>query len=226
LLFTQKLIAKTNSIQFQITQNKNKAIVFPYSQEHVFQMNVKGYSILAKEIPIFHYSELSAKKSLFSLPLTYMGFGGYLNPFTNEAQVNYLMPMYHSPTTSCHEMAHQIGFASESECNFIGFLAGIKNEDLYFQYSALSNALRYCMSNIAMKNEKQFEILKKKINLGIIANYKESDLFWKQYDTIIDKGFHAFYDQFLKTNQQEDGIDSYSKFVDLLINYDKTKAAF
>ena len=51
LHFTQKLIAKTNSIQFQITQNKNKAIVFPYSQEHVFQMNVKGYDILAKEIP-------------------------------------------------------------------------------------------------------------------------------------------------------------------------------
>jgi hypothetical protein len=79
------------------------------------------------------------------------------------------------------------------------------------------------MSNIAMKNEKQFEILKNKINLGIIANYKESDLFWKQYDTIIDKGFHAFYDQFLKTNQQKDGIDSYSKFVDLLINYYKEK---
>ncbi len=48
LLFTQKLIAKTNSIQFQITKNKNKAIAFPYSQEQVFQMNIKSYGILAK----------------------------------------------------------------------------------------------------------------------------------------------------------------------------------
>ena len=221
--FTEKLITKTNEVQLAITKNKNEKVTNPYSQDSIFSMTQNGYDNLAKIYPFFQYEIPSRKKSLFSLPLTYMGFGGYLNPFTNESQVNYKLPMFGFANVVCHEMAHQIGFASESECNFIGFLAGIKNEDLYFQYSALSNALRYCMSNIAMKNEKQFEILKKKINPGIIANYKESDLFWKQYDTIIDKGFHAFYDQFLKTNQQEDGIDSYSKFVDLLINYYKGK---
>lgn len=221
--FTEKLITKTNDVQLAITKNQNEKVTNPYSQDSIFSMTQNGYDNLSKIYPFFQYEIPSRKKSLFSLPLTYMGFGGYLNPFTNESQVNFKLPMFGFPNVVCHEMAHQIGFASESECNFIGFLAGIKNEDLYFQYSALSNALRYCMSNIAMKNEKQFEILKNKINLGIIANYKESDLFWKQYDTIIDKGFHAFYDQFLKTNQQKDGIDSYSKFVDLLINYYKEK---
>jgi len=152
-----------------------------------------------------------------------MGFAGYLNPFTNEAQVNDRLPMVSFPNVVCHEMAHQIGYASESECNFIGFLAGIKNEDLYFQYSAYSNALRYCMTNIGMKDEAKFSILKGKINPGILANFKESDLFWKQYDTLIDKGFHAFYDQFLKMNQQKDGIESYSKFVNLLVNYYSSK---
>lgn len=221
--FTEKLITKTNDVQLAITKNQNEKVTNPYSQDSIFSMTQNGYDNLSKIYPFFQYEIPSRKKSLFSLPLTYMGFGGYLNPFTNESQVNDKLPIYGFPNVVCHEMAHQIGYASESECNFIGFLAGIKNEDLYFQYSALSNALRYCMSNIAMKNEKQFEVLKKKINSGIIANYKESDLFWKQYDTIIDKGFHAFYDQFLKTNQQEDGIDSYSKFVDLLINYYKEK---
>lgn len=221
--FTEKLITKTNDVQLAITKNQNEKVTNPYSQDSIFSMTQNGYDNLSKIYPFFQYEIPSRKKSLFSLPLTYMGFGGYLNPFTNESQVNDKLPIYGFPNVVCHEMAHQIGYASESECNFIGFLAGIKNEDLYFQYSALSNALRYCMSNIAMKNEKQFEVLKKKINSGIIANYKESDLFWKQYDTIIDKGFHAFYDQFLKTNQQEDGIDSYSKFVDLLINYYKGK---
>jgi hypothetical protein len=28
--------------------------------------------------------------------------------------------------TANHEMAHQMGYASESECNFIGFLASVK----------------------------------------------------------------------------------------------------
>jgi Protein of unknown function (DUF3810) len=221
--FTEKLILKTNEIQYQITKNKNLKVANSYSQDSIFKMTQNGYDVLAKQYPFFKYETPSRKKSLFSLPLTYMGFGGYLNPFTNEAQVNYKLPMVGFPNVICHEMAHQMGFASESECNFIGFLACVKNEDLYFQYSAYSNALRYCMNNVGMKNEKKFNYFKAKISPGILENYKETDAFWKQYDTFIDKGFHAFYDQFLKMNQQQDGIESYSKFVDLLINYYKTE---
>lgn len=219
IAFTEKLILKTNAIQFQITKDKNVKVVNNYSQDAIFEKTQNGYNRLAKQNPFFIYEIPSRKKSLFSLPLTYMGFGGYLNPFTNEAQVNDKLPMVTFPNVICHEMAHQLGYGSESECNFIGFLAGVKNEDLYFQYSAYSNALRYCMANIGMKNEAKFNQLKSKINQGIIANFEENDAFWKQYDTIIDKGFHAFYDQFLKMNQQKDGMESYSKFVDLLVNY-------
>ncbi len=219
IAFTKNLIAKTNEVQFEITKNKNTKVIVPYSHATIFEMTQNGYDHLAIQYPFFEYEIPSRKKSLLSLPLTYMGFGGYLNPFTNEAQVNDKLPMYGFPNVICHEMAHQIGYGSESECNFIGFLACIKNDDLYFQYSAYSNALRYCMNNIAMKNEAQFEQLKKQIHPGILANYDESDAFWKQYDTFIDKGFHAFYDQFLKMNQQKDGLESYSKYVDLLVNY-------
>jgi hypothetical protein len=219
--FTEKLIAKTNEIQFAITHDKNKKVRNPYSQDSIFSMAQNGYDNLAKIHPYFSYEIPSRKKSLFSLPLTYMGFGGYLNPFTNEAQVNGKLPMYGFPNVISHEMAHQIGYASESECNFIGFMACIKNDDLYFQYAAYANALRYCLENVVMKDEEKFKELKPAINRGIIENYKESELFWRKYDTFIDKGFHAFYDQYLKANLQKDGLEGYSKFVDLLINYYK-----
>ena len=222
-LFTEKLIAKTNEVQFAITHNKNQKVNIPYSQNQIFTMTQNGYDNLAKEYPFFKYEIPSRKKSLFSLPLSYMGFGGYLNPFTNEAQVNYKLPMFSFPDVICHEMAHQIGFASESECNFIGFMACVKNDDLHFQYAAYSVALRYCLGNIIMKDEAKFKTLKLTINLGVLENFKESELFWKQYDTFIDKGFQIFYDQFLKANQQKDGLESYSKFVDLLINFYKGK---
>ena len=223
LLFTKKLIAKTNAIQLEITQNKNSKIVFPYSQEQVFTMNLNGYRTLANEYPFFNYSELSAKKSLFSLPLTYMGFGGYLNPFTNEAQVNYLLPMYHSPTTSCHEMAHQMGYASESECNFIGFMASVKNKDLYFKYSGYSFALRYSLANWQVRNKAVYKKLVQTVHPGILKNYDESDAFWKTYETPVETGFHLFYDTFLKWNQQKDGMEGYSKFVNLMVNYYQNK---
>ena len=221
LIFTKKLITKTNEIQFQITKNDSLKVVFPYNHNQTFEMDLNGYKNLSKEYSFFEYKNLSVKKSLFSLPLTYMGFGGYLNPFTNEAQVNSLMPIYNLPMTSNHEMAHQMGFGSESECNFIGFLASIKNDNLYFKYSGFSSALRYSLSNWETRNPKVLEALLKTINVGILDNYKESEDFWKEYETPIETGFMIFYDNFLKLNQQKDGMDSYSKFIDLLVNYYK-----
>ena len=223
LTFTKKLIAKTNEIQTQITKNDSLKVVFPYSQRQVFKINLNGYKTLSNQYQFFEYTNPSIKKSLFSLPLTYMGFGGYLNPFTNEAQVNYLMPMYNFPTATCHEMAHQMGFASESECNFIGFLASVKNDDLYFKYSGYSFALRYCLGNWQIRNEKVFDELVKTVHPGILKNYKESEDFWRQYETFIDKGFHFFYDNFLKFNQQKEGMESYSKLVNLMVGYYKEK---
>jgi hypothetical protein len=223
LTFTKKLITKTNAIQSQITKNDSTKVVFPYSQNQVFEMNQNGYKNLSREYDFFTYSHLSIKKSLFSLPLTYMGFGGYLNPFTNEAQVNYLGPMYSFPMTTNHEMAHQMGYASESECNFIGFMSSIKNDNLYFQYSGYSMALRYCLGNWQVRNEETLKQLLKTVNPGILKNYQESEDFWEQYQTPIETGFHAFYDRFLKINQQKDGMDSYSKFVNLMVNYYKER---
>ena len=223
LLFTQKLITKTNALQHQLEKNDSLKVNFPYTQNEVFEMNPKGYQQLSNQYPFFKYENPSIKKSIISLPLSYMGFGGYLNPFTNEAQVNYLGPMYHFPMTTNHEMAHQLGYASESEANFIGFLATVKNEDLYIQYSGYSYALRYCLHNWHIRNETTERELLKTIHLGILKNYQESEDFWKQYETFIESGFELFYDQFLKLNQQEDGMGSYSKFVDLMVNYYKSR---
>lgn len=223
LAFTKRLISKTNETQFAITKSDTAKIVFPYSQKESFKMILNGYENLAKEHPYFKYEILSIKKSLFSTPLTYMGFGGYLNPFTNEAQVNDLLPMYTFPQTTAHEMAHQIGFASESECNFIGFLATVNNENLYYKYAGYSFTLHYCLGIWKFKNENIFNQLKKSVHTGILKNYKETQDFHKKYDTFLDEGFYFLYDNFLKSNNQKDGMNSYSKFIDLTINYYKTR---
>ncbi len=221
--FTEKLIKKTNQIQYQITKNKALKVNIIYTQKQIFEMTQNGYDKLSQKYDFFEYKNPSIKKSLFSLPLTYMGFGGYLNPFTNEAQVNDKLPMHGFPMVVCHEMAHQIGHASESEANFVGFMAATKNDDLYFKYAAYSLALRYCLRNIEMKDPKKLKIYIAKINAGVLLNYEESTLFWQQYESFVETGFKIFYDNFLKMNQQEEGLESYSKFVDLLINYYSTR---
>ena len=65
-----------------------------------------------------------------------MGYGGYLNPFTNEAQVNGVTPKFRLPTVSCHEVGHQLGYSAEGATNFIGYLVTSESNDPYFKYSA------------------------------------------------------------------------------------------
>lgn len=219
LSFTKRLIAKTNELQLKITSDSLQKINIPHKQDEIFSLNLKGYKHLANEYPYFTYEQPSIKKSLISLPLTYMGFSGYLNPFTNEAQVNDLVPMYSFAATSCHEMAHQLGYASESEANFIGYLAAVHNDDLYVQYSGYTLALRYCLRNWEKRDEATAKQLYKAVNPGIIENFRESRDFWNHYESFIETGFKIFYDNFLKINKQDDGLDSYSKFVNLVVNY-------
>ncbi|MCW4468487.1 DUF3810 domain-containing protein [Flavobacterium sp. MFBS3-15] len=217
--FTKRLIVKTNAMHAQIEKNDSLKVVNPYTVEEIYAKSINGYQNLAKPFPYFAFEHESIKSSLMSTPLSYMGFGGYLNPFTNEAQVNCNLPKYNLPTTACHEMSHQIGYASESEANFIGYMASIYNDDPYFKYSGYSFALKYCMNNIAKKDEKLAKSLAPLISRGVLANFKESEKFSEEYDSFVEDIFEFVYDKFLKANSQKDGLKTYSKFVGLLVNY-------
>lgn len=221
LRFTKEMIRQTNAIQVTLTNDPNNKVTNNLTQEQIFDLSVNGYENVAKRHSFFAYHSPSIKKSLISLPLSYMGFSGYLNPFTNEAQVNDCVPMINFPFTACHEMAHQIGYASESEANFIGFLAVTQNENLHFKYAGYSSAVRYCLRNWEARNPAIIKQLLSEINPGVLQNFEDSALHWQQYETFIEDGFKIFYDNFLKANQQEDGLESYSKFLNLLINYSK-----
>lgn len=218
-LFTMELIQKTNSLHSIITPNSIEKIVVPHSIENIYQKGISSYQNLAHKHTFFNYKNESIKSSLISVPLSYMGFSGYLNPFTNEAQINCKIPKYQIPITTCHEMAHQIGFASESEANFIGFLATIHSDDLYFQYSGYSFALRYCINTLEKIEKGSSEKFLSLIYPGILENYKESKEFWESHQTVLEPIFTVFYDNFLKINQQKDGMEGYSKFVGLMIGY-------
>ncbi|WP_333696735.1 DUF3810 domain-containing protein [Flavobacterium sp.] len=220
--FTLKLIEKTNAIHNKITQNDSVKVVVPYSTQEIFELSVKSYTSVEKEFPFLKYEKPSIKPSLISVPLSYMGFSGYLNPFTNEAQVNDCLPKYNFPTTTLHEMAHQIGYASESEANFIGFLASIHSEDMYFQYSGFSFAVKHCLRNLERIEEGGSEKFLTLLNPGILKNFEESKRFHEEYETFLEPIFKTFYDNFLKFNKQKDGLEGYSKFVGLMIGMERS----
>ena len=217
---TEKLINKTNTIHLKIASNDTIKAVIPHTKAQVFQKTTNGYRLLQHKYPGLKYQPRSIKNSLWSLSLTYSGYSGYLNPFTNEAQVNYLIPKYHFPLVSCHEEAHQIGYAAENETNFIGYLACMENPDVYFNYAGANFAVRYCLSELYRRDKNKYEFLLQKLNLGVRKDFQESRDFWNSYQNPIEPVLKYSYDLFLKSNNQEKGIKSYSYVVALLVNYE------
>ena len=218
---TEQLLSELKHTQLQLVKNDTVKVSIPYSKNKILANTQLGYIALAKKYPRYQYRPKSLKKSLFSTPLTYMGFSGYLNPFSGEAQVDYLVPKISLPMISSHEVAHQLGIASESEANFIGFLAATNSDDLYFNYSGYLSALRYSVAAIRFKDSMASKAIVQKIPTGILKNIQETEDFWQSYQNKAEPFFKLFYDNYLKANQQKDGLQSYSNMVNLLVAYNQ-----
>lgn len=219
--FTERLVDRTNRIHLEITKNDTLKVIMPYAKSKLLKMVPEGYHNLSEEFEYLDYQPISLKRSLYSLPLTYMGFSGYLNPFTNEAQIDGLIPTYKYPTTGSHEVAHQLGFAKENEANFIGSMAAMKHPNVYFKYSGHAFALRHCLGELYKRDLETYSYILEKVHQGILKNYKEVQLFWIDFENPTEPLFKTTYNNFLKANNQSEGMKSYSYVVALLVNYYK-----
>ncbi|UII75268.1 DUF3810 domain-containing protein [Flagellimonas sp. HMM57] len=216
---TEHLTRQANNYQIQITGDTIDPVEIPYSRKEIFKKTEEGYAKLKEYYPDFEYKTPSLKASTYSLPLTYMGYGGYLNPFSNEAQVNGLLPAFRLPTVSGHEVGHQLGYSAEDATNLIGFLVTSKNDDVYFKYAAYSHALGYCLSDLSRKDEARFNELIEKLNPGVKKNFREVATFWEHYENPLEPVFKSLFNTFLKANNQQEGIQSYNSVVGLVIGY-------
>jgi len=220
---TERLIAKANQMHRTLGYEDSTKIDLPFTQQETFKKSLNGYKNLEEEFPELAYAPPSIKKSGWSLGLTYMGYSGYYNPFSGEAQVNNLIKSYKFTVVSCHEEAHQIGYAAENEANFIATLATINNDDPYIQYSGYIFALRYCINEIARRDMETYNALLPTINYGILESYREMREFWASYENPFEVISKNFWDQFLKANNQSKGIMSYNYMVALVVNYFENK---
>ena len=197
------LIQKTEMLHDQLSTSDSIQVVFPLRKQ--------DYLRLLGNTP--------AKKSLWSWPLTYMGYAGYLNPFTGEAQVNSLLPMLSFIHTTAHEKGHQEGIAAENEANFYAFLTTYQHNNKHIRYAAYCFALRYCWSALYRLNPGCSEEKIQRVRPGIRKEYQAQQAFWNAHGNPLQPILAKVYDRFLKANGQAAGRNSYSQVVTLLVAY-------
>lgn len=181
--------------------------------------NASSFIVAEQAINSEGYKDFNpkTKPSIFSALLNYTGTAGYYNPFSTEAQINTLMPAFLKPVTACHEMAHQAGFGAEDEANYIAYAAGTASPDRFLKYSAYYLGLSECLSDLRRRDSMLFKQIKIKISPGVLADFQLDRDYWMKYQGRIARVTGIFFDNFLKANNQPEGLRRYNLMVRLLI---------
>jgi len=196
---------------------KNKAT----TRQVIFPEAYSAYGQIDTTFSFLHYPVRSVKVSLYGTLGNYLGFLGYYNPFTGEAQVNNTVPRFSIPYTTCHEMAHQLGYASESEANFVGYLAAVHSTDTLFRYSTYFDLFTYANREMFFRDSTAARQNYKRLDTLVKMDYRELVLFLRAHRNPLEPVLNRMYDGYLKANHQAKGIESYDEVTGWLMAYGK-----
>ncbi|MBX2923883.1 MAG: DUF3810 domain-containing protein [Chitinophagaceae bacterium] len=220
----EELIAINGLLLQQVNACKNSlsngSDSYPTSRE-LFLKAVNIYDRAAQQYPLFTYKNVSIKPSLFGWLGNYLGFSGYYNPFTGEAQVNTQVPSFLQPYVVCHEMAHQLGYAKENEANFAGYIVATASGDSLFMYSAYFDLFLYANRNLYRTDSVAANALLQQLTPEVKKDMELLRRYYKRYENPVEPVIRWAYGKYLEANRQPMGMLSYSEVVADLVGYYK-----
>jgi hypothetical protein len=174
---------------------------------------LKNYRFLEK-----HQYKLSYISSIQN----HIGILGYYNPFTVEANLNRFNTNLKQPSTMFHEYGHMMGFASESEANFLAYYLGSQSKNIEVQYSVHYKSLFSLLGAISKTDPFFVKMELNNLHPKIKLDRKAEIDYYAKFEGEISDTFSEINNQFLKANNQE-GTISYSKYVELIYYLYTTK---
>ena len=199
--------------------------LFAVPREEILANSVHAYDKITGDFPFLAFDDPGVKPMAFSKFMSAMDFTGFYCAYTGESNVNVDSPACMLPSTIAHELAHQRGFASEQECNFLGILASTTCEHPAYVYSGWLLGYVYLGNALYPQDPEGYwairDLLPEEVQLDLAYN----NAYWDQYrDTVVQQASNKIYDGLLKSYGEERGIQSYGTVVDLLVAYYKEAA--
>ena len=211
------LVEKINSNKTILLSNK---ITEPNAAS-IFVTTKNAYDSASKKYSFLNYKNVSIKKSIYSWFCNYASIDGYYNPFTAEANINTTVPTFTQPFTTCHEVAHQLGYAKEMEANFVGFISATASNDTYFKYSTYTDLFMYANNTLLFADSASARVYRKMLLPEVINDFKVRRKFSKDHVGKLEPIIKILYGKFLEQNEQPMGILSYDEVTAFIIAYYK-----
>lgn len=216
-----ELDAMTRAIVEGVNRNYEESHVDSYTTPdtpRVVQILEESYA-REPELSNFAVEGFGPPKAVhFSDALTRLGISGVYFPFTGEPNFNADAPDFERPFSIAHEMAHQRGFARESEANFVAFLVCTRAADPFVRYSGYRQGFGVAFELYKLDAERARAMLK-----GLSAGYREdsqrSARFWLKAGGTAGDLSRRLNDLYLKANRVKSGTKNYGEATALLIGH-------
>jgi hypothetical protein len=109
----------------------------------------------------------------------------------------------------------------EEEANFIAYLACMGSDSPEFRYSGSMLGWINCMNVLHREAPEVWKEVRADLSEVAVPDLKANNAFWASYDGTVAEVSEQVNDHYLKANGQEDGVQSYDRMVDLLVEYYK-----
>ncbi|HHV65942.1 MAG TPA: DUF3810 domain-containing protein [Peptococcaceae bacterium] len=212
-----RLIARANELRLSLPEDSRGVFQLEGGFEAVRTLAPLALAKAGEIYPELKGNFGRPKPVFLSELMSYTGITGIYFPFTGEANVNVDIPDSQLPATTCHELAHQRGFAREDEANYIAWVACNLSEEPAFQYSGVQMALIYAMNALYEHAPEKALELQQQYSPQVARDLKHISEYWKKYEGKAEEVVSDINDAYLKSNRQAEGVQSYGRMVDLLL---------
>ncbi len=154
------------------------------------------------------------KHTLFGPYFRWTGVDGMVDPFALEVLVNPDLLPWERPFVAAHEWSHLAGFADESEASFVGWLACVRGHEAA-QYSGWMFLFWEVVSEVSPRERDQLMTALDEGPRGDLAAI--ADRLRRGQLPLLRNASWAVYDQYLRANRVEEGIESYGEVVTLIL---------
>ena len=214
---TELFAEKANELSTQVKRDANKH--FNEDTKTYFALEKDLYASIEKE-----FSELSGetfpfKAMIYSKLMSACGFSGVYIALTGEVNINVDSPACLIPATIAHEMAHQRGVNFEDEANFCAIAACITSNIPVYEYSGYLLGLTYLADNLNKADPNAFRQIISKFNANVIQDWNDIGDYSINNETPVTETVTAVYDEYLKSNGIDSGVNSYGACVDMLVSW-------
>lgn len=220
------LIDQLNQTRAIVSDDQIKLI----KPDSLFIKAIRHYDTISLQYPFLSYKHPNLKWAQLPRLGDYIGYLAFYHPITGEAIVRDDLPILTLPFTISHEIAHQLGYASETEANFIAYVLAANSKDPFFQYAMQLQLFTYSQQAQLIMIAKTGDFKKWKavvkrnkalLSPQVLADRQKIKAFFlaRQNDRL--PGTEKMYDQFLIWNKQANGIDSYNDVLLWSLAYQK-----